>query len=92
VKVRVLERRDSILLHSLSFAPVALSWLENPETRCPADKAAVLVAAHKNLVGRSPLPPSGNGVVVAEAVFRWALTSAAYPTEVGGGIGKPEDT
>ncbi|KAH9175901.1 hypothetical protein EDB89DRAFT_1942560 [Lactarius sanguifluus] len=35
-----------------------LSRLENPETRCPADKAAVLVAAHKAVVdGLSRLPP-----------------------------------
>ncbi|KAH9992727.1 hypothetical protein BJV74DRAFT_950918 [Russula compacta] len=35
-----------------------LSWLENPETRCPADKAAVLVAVHKTVVdGLSRLPP-----------------------------------
>ncbi|KAH9066529.1 hypothetical protein EDB87DRAFT_1678405 [Lactarius vividus] len=35
-----------------------LSRLENPETRCPADKAAILVAAHKAVVdGLSRLPP-----------------------------------
>ncbi|KAF8269687.1 hypothetical protein EI94DRAFT_1771165 [Lactarius quietus] len=35
-----------------------LSRLESPETRCPADKAAVLVAAHKTVVdGLSRLPP-----------------------------------
>ncbi|KAI0306035.1 hypothetical protein B0F90DRAFT_1814842 [Multifurca ochricompacta] len=35
-----------------------LSRLENLETRCPADKAAVLVAAHKTVVdGLTRLPP-----------------------------------
>ena len=38
----------------------ALSRLGNLETRCPSDKAAVLVAAHKNVVGM-PLPP-GSGI------------------------------
>ena len=41
-------------LAHLRRPPAALSRLENPETRCPADKAAVLVAAHRNVVGMPP--------------------------------------
>jgi hypothetical protein len=34
-----------------TFTRTVLSRLENSDTRCPADKAAVLVAAHKTVVG-----------------------------------------
>ena len=50
-----------VLLNGTSSPAAALSRLENLETRCPADKAAVLVAAHKNLVGMSLLPESDAG-------------------------------
>jgi len=42
-----------VLPNSSPLPSAALSRLENLETRCPADKAAVLVTAHKNLVGMS---------------------------------------
>jgi hypothetical protein len=83
-----LELWDFFLPHSSSSPSAALSRLENPETRCPADKAAVLVAAHKNVVGM-PLPPVL--LVIADAVPRWTLPPTAYPTEVGSGIREPED-
>ena len=38
------------------FICAVLSRLENPETRCPADKAAVLVAVHKTVVGTRLFP------------------------------------
>jgi hypothetical protein len=48
-----------VLPNSSSSPSAALSRLEDLETRCPADKAAALVAAHKNLVGMSLLLDSG---------------------------------
>ncbi len=54
MKVRIYDRE--IFVFSSSSSPsAALSRLEDLETRCPADKAAVLVATHKNLVGMSVL-------------------------------------
>jgi hypothetical protein len=86
-----LEPCDYVLPRLSSSPPAALSRLESPETRCPADKAAVLVAAHKNVVG---MPPYRQAVVlvIADAVSRWALTPTAYPTEVGSGIREPEES
>ena len=46
-----LESWDVVLPHSSSSPSTALSRLEDPETQCPADKAAALVAAHKDVVG-----------------------------------------
>jgi len=39
------------------------------------------------------VPTAGQTVilVIADAVSRWALTLAAYPTQVGGGIREPEE-
>ena len=49
-----LEPWFAILAYQL-LPRAVLSQLENPETRCPADKAAILVAAHKTVVGTRPL-------------------------------------
>ena len=75
-----LELWFAILAYQL-LPRAVLSQLENPETRCPADKAAVLVAAHKTVVGTRPL--LGPSPIATEVASRWSLTFAPHPTEVG---------
>jgi hypothetical protein len=50
-----------------TFTHAVLSRLENSDTRCPADKAAVLVAAHKTLVGKRPF--TNRSYIIAKGCF-----------------------